>query len=99
MPTYLGASKATLGRMVLNIIIDGLLGALPVLGDFFDFAWTANEFNIKLLEEHLKFSSQNKSADAWFIIALLAGLLLVAIVLVALPVILMRLLWQTLFGV
>ena len=95
----LGAPKATLGRMVLNIIIDGLLGALPVLGDFFDFAWTANEFNIKLLEEHLKFPSQNKSADAWFIIAFLAGLLLVAIVLVALPVILMRLLWQALFGV
>ena len=95
----LGAPRATLGRMVFNIIIDGLLGALPVLGDFFDFAWTANEYNIKLLEEHLRFPGQSKSADVWFVLALLLGLLLVAIVLVALPVILIRLLWQALFGV
>ncbi|AFY31977.1 DUF4112 domain-containing protein [Calothrix sp. PCC 7507] len=94
----LGASKATLGKMVVNIIIDGLVGAIPVLGDFFDFAWTANTNNLKLLEDYLKFPSQNKSADGWFIFALLVGLLLLAIVLVAIPVILIRLLWQALTG-
>lgn len=94
----LGAPKATLGKMVWNIIIDGLVGAIPLLGDFFDFAWTANTYNIKLLEEYLKFPSQNKSADAWFIFGLLVGLLVLAIVLVAIPVILIRLLWQALTG-
>jgi len=88
----LGASRATLGRMFLNVIIDGLVGAVPVLGDFFDFAWTANTHNLKLLEEHLKFPSQKRSADRWFIFAVFAGLLLLAIVLVALPVILIRML-------
>ncbi|MEH1937205.1 MAG: DUF4112 domain-containing protein [Nostoc sp.] len=94
----LGVSRATLGKMVLNVIIDGLVGAVPVLGDLFDFAWTANSYNIKLLEEYLKFPSQQKSADRWFIFAVLAGLLLISIVLVALPVILVRMLWNALTG-
>jgi hypothetical protein len=87
----MGASKATLGRMVFNIIIDGVLGAVPVLGDFFDIAWTANIHNMKLLEEHAKFPSQNKSADKWFIFVVLATLFLFAIGLIALPVLLIRL--------
>ncbi len=94
----LGVSKATLSKMFVNIIIDGLVGSIPVLGDFFDFAWTANTYNLKLLEDYLKFPSQNKSADRLFIFALLFGLLLLAIVLIAIPVILIRLLWQALMG-
>ncbi|MEH2147332.1 DUF4112 domain-containing protein [Nostoc sp.] len=94
----LGVSRATLGKMVLNVIIDGLVGTVPVLGDFFDFAWKANTNNIKLLEEYLKFPSEQKSADRWFIFAVLVGLLLISIVLVALPVILIRILWNAFTG-
>jgi hypothetical protein len=94
----LGVSRATLGKMVFNVIVDGLVGAVPVLGDFFDFAWRANTNNIKLLEEYLKFPSEQKSADRLFIVALLVGLLLISIVLVALPVILIRMLWNALTG-
>lgn len=94
----LGVPQATLGRMVLNIVIDSLVGSIPILGDFFDVAWMANVKNIKLLEEYLKFPSQNKRADAWFIFVVLFGLLLLAIVLVAIPVIIIRLLWQAIFG-
>lgn len=94
----LGVSRATLGKMVLNVIVDGLVGAVPVLGDFFDFTWRANTNNIKLLEDYLKFPSQQKSADGWFIFGVLVGLLLIAIVLVALPVILVRMLWNAFTG-
>lgn len=94
----LGVSKATLGKMVLNVIIDSLVGAVPILGDFFDFAWRANTSNIKLLVDYLKFPSQQRSADKWFIFAVLVGLLLISIVLVALPVILIRMLWNALTG-
>ncbi|QKQ76384.1 DUF4112 domain-containing protein [Nostoc sp. TCL240-02] len=94
----LGVSRATLGKMVVNVIVDGLVGTVPVLGDFFDFAWRANTNNIKLLEEYLKFPSEQKSADRLFIIALLVGLLLISIILVALPVILIRIFWNALTG-
>jgi Domain of unknown function (DUF4112) len=94
----LGAPQATLGRMVLNIIIDGVIGAVPVIGDFFDFAWTSNTHNIKLLEEHLKFPSQSKKADRWFVIGILLLLLVFAIALVALPIIIIRMVWSFLVG-
>ncbi|MGF1677375.1 MAG: DUF4112 domain-containing protein [Rivularia sp. (in: cyanobacteria)] len=94
----LGASKATLGRMTVNILIDGLVGTVPIFGDFFDFAWKANDHNIKLLEEHLKFPSQNKRADIWFVFILLAVLLLLAIGLVTFSVVITRLIWGILTG-
>lgn len=94
----LGAFKATLGRMVINIIVDALVGAIPFLGDIFDFAWTANEYNLKLLEEHLKYPTQTKSADRWFVWAILAGLLFVAIGLAAFTVLIIRLLWGVITG-
>ena len=94
----IGVSRATLGRMVVNIIVDGLVGAFPMLGDLFDFAWKANTLNIQLLEEHLKSPGQTQKADKWFILALVAGLLLIAIILVILPIIVIRWLWQALTG-
>jgi hypothetical protein len=50
----LGVPKAILSKMVLNIVIDSLVGSIPIAGDLFDFAWTANEYNLKLLEEYFK---------------------------------------------
>jgi hypothetical protein len=94
----LGVPSATLGRMIVNVIVDSLVGAIPILGDFFDFAWTANTHNVKLLEDYLRFPSQKNNANKWFIFAVFAGLLLIAIVLVALPVIIIRMLWQVLTG-
>jgi hypothetical protein len=93
----LGAPASTLSRMVLNIIIDGLVGAIPIAGDLFDVGWKANEYNIKLLEDHLRFPSQRKRADKWFVFALMTVLFIVAIGLAAFAVILMRLL-GTLLG-
>ena len=46
----MGASTATLVRMMWNIILETLVGAVPILGDLFDFAWKANNRNIRLLE-------------------------------------------------
>ena len=47
-----GASGFVLARMVLNIIIDAVVGSIPVLGDIFDFAFKANQRNLKLMREH-----------------------------------------------
>lgn len=94
----LGASKATLGRMILNLIIDSLVGSLPVAGDLFDFAWKSNEYNIKLLEEHLKSPRSTQKADTWFVLAVGFGLLLIGIVLITIPVVLISVLWRVLTG-
>ena len=41
-----------LGRMVINMMIDTVLGAIPVAGDVFDFVWKANKRNAALLDKY-----------------------------------------------
>ncbi|MBL9124344.1 MAG: DUF4112 domain-containing protein [Planctomycetaceae bacterium] len=47
-----GVPRVTLVRMALNVIIDLVIGSLPLLGDFFDVAWKANTRNVALLRAH-----------------------------------------------
>lgn len=50
----LAAPKTVLLRMILNVFIETSIGAIPIIGDLFDFAWKANYRNVRLLEEHLE---------------------------------------------
>jgi len=88
----LGVPRATLGRMVFNILLEGLVGAVPVLGDLFDFAWKANTQNIALLDAHLHVPYESKKANRWFIFLLLAGLLIFGVGIVSFSVLVIRLL-------
>ncbi|MGI4735350.1 MAG: DUF4112 domain-containing protein [Janthinobacterium lividum] len=47
-----GASGAVAVRMALNILIDTVLGAIPLIGNVFDFAYKSNERNVALLRRH-----------------------------------------------
>lgn len=47
----LGAPPMVLGRMIVNVMIDTMVGAVPVAGDAFDFVWKANKRNLVLLRE------------------------------------------------
>lgn len=42
--------KTLQARMMLNVLVDGLAGAIPILGDVVDVAYKANLKNLKLLE-------------------------------------------------
>ena len=48
-----GASKLTLARMLGNVGLDFVVGAVPFIGDLFDFAFKSNRRNARLLEQHL----------------------------------------------
>ncbi|GAB3294946.1 DUF4112 domain-containing protein [Hymenobacter tenuis] len=47
-----GASGQLVVRMAFNVLLDTLIGAIPVLGNIFDFAYKANNRNVRLLREH-----------------------------------------------
>ena len=47
-----GASGAVVVRMALNILIDTVVGGIPILGNVFDFAYKSNERNVALLRRH-----------------------------------------------
>jgi hypothetical protein len=58
-----GASRLTLARMLANVGIDFVAGAVPFLGDLFDFAFKANRRNAGLLERHLQKQRNRVPAD------------------------------------
>jgi hypothetical protein len=41
-------------RMVVNVAIEGVVGAIPVLGDVFDVGFRANRRNVAILKEHFE---------------------------------------------
>jgi len=49
----LGAPSTVLLRMIANIGIDTVGGAIPVVGDIFDMAWKTNKKNAALLHAYL----------------------------------------------
>ncbi len=49
----LGAPRLLVARMLANVAIDGVVGAVPLLGDAFDVVWRANRRNMALLQKHL----------------------------------------------
>lgn len=42
-----------LARMAMNVLIELVVGIVPIVGDIFDFAFKANLRNVRLLNEYL----------------------------------------------
>ena len=49
----LGAPRLLVARMLANVAVDGVFGAVPLVGDAFDVVWRANRRNMNLLRRHL----------------------------------------------
>jgi len=71
--------KVVIARMVLNALIDSGVGAIPVLGDLFDFAWKASAWNLALLERHAMPDTPARRGDYLFVIACIAAVIIVAL--------------------
>jgi len=70
-------------RMLLNIALDAILGAIPLVGDLFDFAFKANEKNLALIERHCRDPSHRATLGDY---AVIAGALAFALALVLFPI-------------
>lgn len=71
-----GVSRVTMARMMLNIIIDLCVGAIPFAGDLFDAYWKSNKRNADLLQKHIEATPdverKLRKADRWFVLGLMA---------------------------
>jgi hypothetical protein len=94
----LGIPRAALVQMVLNILVDTVIGTVPVLGTVVDATWKANGKNIALLEDHLDIPQPGKKADWLFLALLLGGLVLAVVVMATISVMLLRWLWGAIHG-
>jgi hypothetical protein len=70
-----GVGGATLVRMLGNLAVDLLIGAVPVLGDIFDFAFRANERNLRLLAAHLQDPARRRRSDLAVVVVVAGGTL------------------------
>jgi hypothetical protein len=82
----LGAPSSVQWRMLVNIALDALVGAAPVFGDWFDFAFKAHVRNRQLLERWLGSPSRTRRSSRAIVMAIPVALVLIgggAIALVA----------------
>ena len=75
----LGVPAATLGRMGLNILLEVVVGTVPMVGDLFDVVWKANARNVALLERHIRHPRPSRRIDKLFAIALILILLTIVL--------------------
>jgi NAD/NADP transhydrogenase beta subunit len=80
---FRGVPYVGLMRMVVNLAIDVLVGAIPFIGDAFDIAWKANRRNYKLMMRHL----QQPRKHTWKDYVFLFCIALVLFAIFAVPVV------------
>jgi hypothetical protein len=75
---FRGVPMVTIGRMVVNLVVEVGIGMVPVLGNLFDIGWRANRRNYHLLEQSLSATPRNTAADWMFMGLLGLGLITLA---------------------
>ena len=77
-----GARSVTLLRMVANVLLETVVGAIPVAGDIFHVFWKANRRNYRLLMRERAQLGYNKGRDWMFLVVILV----IAIAAVGIPI-------------
>lgn len=78
----LGVPRVVLARMLVNVAIDFVIGAIPLVGDAFDLWFKAHMRNVALIRRHSA-SPDASTAGSWAFF----GALLIAVVLLAVSVV------------
>lgn len=82
--------KIAILRMGLNLAIDYAVGALPLVGDAFDFVWKANQRNLAILQSHATVDADQArlrtTGDYLFVFGVIGGLVALLIAAAAVAV-------------
>jgi hypothetical protein len=79
-----GLPKSAVARMMANLAIDAVLGTVPIVGDIFDFAFKANVRNLEIFRSAT--ARRREPLRDW---AFVAGIALLFLAILAIPIILM----------
>lgn len=71
-----GAPLSVILRMLLNILVETLVGFIPIIGNIFDFIWRANLKNINLMKDYNVDEKAVKRKSTGLIFLLVAGFVL-----------------------
>lgn len=88
----LGAGTQQVVKMAGNVLVEFVVGLVPLFGDAFDLYWKANDRNAALLRSHIekRLEPQGKRRKPWFQYALIG-------VFGALLLFFLVMLWRSLF--
>jgi len=77
----MGIPKRVLLRMCGNVLVETLVGEIPILGDIFDAVWKANVRNFRLIELHHRPTQPERSLRKifWTIALLFTAMVAVAL--------------------
>lgn len=78
--TRYGVSPKVVIKMLLNVILDTIIGGIPILGKFGDFFYKANEKNYALLKAHYLEGKHNGSGIGIIITILLVFFLVIFLI-------------------
>jgi Domain of unknown function (DUF4112) len=67
-------------RMLMNVAIDLVVGAIPVVGDAADAFWKSNSMNMALLERHADEVRPASAGDWLFVAGIIAAIVAIALV-------------------
>ncbi|HEU0012982.1 MAG TPA: DUF4112 domain-containing protein [Longimicrobium sp.] len=94
----LGVPVSVILRMLLNVGVEAIAGAVPILGDLFDAGWKANARNVRLLRNALDAPGRTRRSS----LAVVGGTLLALIVILGgmavLAVMMVAALWRGVTG-
>jgi hypothetical protein len=75
----MGLPRKALIQMVMNLVVDTVVGSVPVFGDVFDVFSKANLRNLQIVESHAQISLPSNKPDRLFIGLLIVGLIMFAL--------------------
>lgn len=74
-----GIPKIVLGRMALNVLINEVVGLIPVVGSAFAFWFQANTRNYHMIHGHIESPGRSTKGDKIFV-GLILGLIVIVVV-------------------
>jgi uncharacterized protein DUF4112 len=93
-----GVPKILLARMSLNILINEIIGVVPVVGDAFSFWFKSNARNYQIIKDHQLGSSVPRRSDWLFVIGILVLLLVIVSAGIAISFLVLGAMARLLFG-
>jgi hypothetical protein len=82
----LGAPRSVLLRMMGNVMIETVIGSIPVAGDLFDAAFKANSRNLALLARYQLDPIRSRRSSRLFVVGFFLMLAICVVLMIAIPV-------------
>lgn len=99
LATRLRLPRIVIVRMSLNLLLNGVIGAIPIVGDLFSVWFRSNTRNAELLREAAAQSARVTRGDWIYVFGLLGGTVLLLLGFVTLVIWLVISLWSRFSGI